>query len=130
MVLLEFAGLILLTDAALCIAHGFRPELLWRHSFTPRTRCSAWRSLLSALAILVALPYVGLGDLAYRFLLSDADIHYFLAERPPRFWGRAVDRRRAGIGVRGDGDLALGPLGIGRARVRAGRAFDTGDLEP
>ena len=83
-VLLEYAGLILLTDAALCGA-AVPARALVRILVPLRRDCSAF-AFANGAGDFGGAAVCGTGALAYRFLLSDADIHYFLAERPPRFW--------------------------------------------
>ncbi len=97
LVLLEYAGLILLTDAALCGA-TVPARTLVSALVRAAPRLFGLALLLTALAVLVSLPFLGLGALAYWFLLSDADIHYFLAERPPRFWGAVLIAFVLGLG--------------------------------
>ena len=82
LVLLEYAGLILLTDAALegvtVSARTLARAIVWA---APRLWGLA--AIQTTLALLTALPFLALGTVVYWLLLSDADIHYFLAERPP-----------------------------------------------
>lgn len=85
LVFVEFAGLIVIADAA------FRNQRLSVAQIAARMLSAAPRlfglALLQAsLALLAALPFAGLAGAAYWLLLSDADINYFLSERPPRFW--------------------------------------------
>jgi len=82
---LEFSGLILLVDAALRgSALSTRQVVAWMFSAAPRLLGLA--VLQSSLAILAALPFLGLAAVAYWFLLSGSDINFYLTERPPRFW--------------------------------------------
>ncbi|HVU89863.1 MAG TPA: glycerophosphodiester phosphodiesterase family protein [Pirellulales bacterium] len=85
LVFFEYAGLILLADAALdgltVSAGTLARALVWA-----APRLFALALIQTALALLAALPFMALGGAVYWLLLSDADIHYFLAERPPRFW--------------------------------------------
>ena len=83
--LLKYSGLILLADVAL------RESTLSSGQLVAKTLAAAPRmfglaALHVAIGILTALPFLGLAILAYQCLLSDADVNYYLAERPPRFW--------------------------------------------
>ncbi|MEX2114901.1 MAG: glycerophosphodiester phosphodiesterase family protein [Pirellulales bacterium] len=81
----EYAGLIVLTDAAL------RGETLTIRQLVA-TMLGAAPQLLglavvsTSLAVASALPFVGLAVLAYWLLLAGSDINFYLAARPPRFW--------------------------------------------
>jgi glycerophosphoryl diester phosphodiesterase len=85
LVLLEYAGLILLANAALggvaVSAQTLARAILWA-----APRLFGLAIIQTTLALLTAVPFIALGAVVYWLLLSDADIHYFLAERPPRFW--------------------------------------------
>jgi len=85
LVLLEYAVLILLADAAL------RKRDLALGQVTLATLAAAPRLFGLALlgtcvAIVVALPFLGFAALVYWVLLSGTDINFYLTERPPRFW--------------------------------------------
>jgi glycerophosphoryl diester phosphodiesterase len=81
----EYSGLMLLADAALRgTTLSTRNVIAWVFSAAPRLFGLA--ALQSTLAILAALPFLGLAAVVYWFLLSDSDINFYLAERPPRFW--------------------------------------------
>ncbi|HEY4308406.1 MAG TPA: glycerophosphodiester phosphodiesterase family protein [Pirellulales bacterium] len=97
LLLLEYAGLIVLADAALAGTAVPTWTLVGCLSRSlPRLFLLALVQTLFAL--LAALPFLGLGALAYWFLLSDADINYFLAERPPRFWAAVAIAVVLGLG--------------------------------
>lgn len=81
---LEYAGLILLADAA------FRGVRLRARDVAARILGAAPRLyvlaiLQSALVLLAALPFVAAAGSVYWLLLSGTDINFYLANRPPRF---------------------------------------------
>jgi len=83
--LIEYAGLILLSDAAL---RG-TPWSLWQAimaiaAATPRLLILAL--VLTTVALLVAIPFLALAAALYWLLLSGTDINFYLDTRPPRFW--------------------------------------------
>ncbi len=85
LVLVEYAGLILLADAAL------RGVTLSVGQLVAALMASAprlpWVSVVfSSAAIVVALPFMGLAAMSYWLLLAGTDINFYLTERPPRFW--------------------------------------------
>lgn len=85
LLLIEYSGLILLTDAAV---HG-NPLTLWQ--LISAIAVAAPRLLVLAVAqwggaLLAALPLAALAGATYWLLLSGTDINFYLTERPPRFW--------------------------------------------
>jgi glycerophosphoryl diester phosphodiesterase len=85
LLLVEYSGLIVLADAAL------RGTTLSTRQVVARILGTAPRLfglavLQTSLAIVVALPFLALAAATYWLLLANADINFYLAERPPRFW--------------------------------------------
>ncbi len=80
----EYSGLIVLSDAALRGAGLSVGQVLGRVA-AAAPRVFGLAILQTGLAVLVALPFLGLAAVAYRLLFA-ADINYYLAERPPLFW--------------------------------------------
>lgn len=81
----HYAGLIVLADAALRSA----PISTWAaivRVTAAGPRLLALGLLQASMALAASLPFLAAAALLYRTLLSDADIHYFLSARPPRFW--------------------------------------------
>jgi glycerophosphoryl diester phosphodiesterase len=85
LLLLRYAGLILLADAALR-GGVFSIGQIVIKTLVAAPRMLGLAALATMLAVLTALPLLGLAALSYRLLLSGADINYYLTERPPRFW--------------------------------------------
>ena len=85
LLLVQYSGLILLADAALRGDSLTLRDIVGRF-LTAAPRLFALAAVHTTLAILAALPFLGLAALAYWLLLSGADINFYLAERPPRFW--------------------------------------------
>jgi glycerophosphoryl diester phosphodiesterase len=88
LLLIQYSGLIVMIhDALTGQATALRRTLGAVIAAAPRLLVLAAIQIAGALAI--ALPILGLGALAYWLLLS-ADINYYLAVRPPRFWVAAA----------------------------------------
>jgi glycerophosphoryl diester phosphodiesterase len=83
--LMEYAGLILLADAALRgTTLSLRSAVAAILAAAPRLAKLAL--LLTTVALLVAVPFLALAALFYWLLLSGTDINFYLDTRPPRFW--------------------------------------------
>jgi glycerophosphoryl diester phosphodiesterase len=85
LLLIEYSGLIVLADAA------FRGTTLsigqiFAGVFGAAPRLFSLAVFQTSIAIVVALPFLGLAAVTYWLLLTDADINYYLDARPPRFW--------------------------------------------
>ena len=81
----EYSGLLLIADAALCgVRLSPREIAVWIVKRAPRLLGLAL--FQAAAGIVVALPFLGLGFLVYGSLLSGHDVNFYFAERPPRFW--------------------------------------------
>ena len=85
LLLIEYAGLILLADAALRgTTLSIRQLLAGIVRASPRLFVLA--TFQASFATLVALPFLALAGVTYWLLLSGTDINFYLAEWPPRFW--------------------------------------------
>lgn len=89
LLMIEYSGLILLSHAA------FRKTTVSVRRVVEVIVAAAPQLLGLAVvqttcAILAALPFLALAAATYWLLLSDADINYYLSERPPRFWVAAT----------------------------------------
>lgn len=82
---IEYSGLIVLADAALRGSSLSTRQVLAR-ILDAAPRLFGLAVLQTSLAIVMALPFLGLAAATYWLLLADADINYYLTERPPRFW--------------------------------------------
>jgi glycerophosphoryl diester phosphodiesterase len=82
---LEYAGLILLAGGALRGAMvSIRSVVMTIVRATPSLFVMA--AAQTVLLMVAAIPFLGLAALTYWLLLSSADINFYLAERPPKFW--------------------------------------------
>ncbi len=61
-------------------------EVLWL-TFTRLRRLTKLGGVMIVLSLMAAIPILTVIAIAYLSLLSGADINYYLAERPPEFWG-------------------------------------------
>ncbi|MBL9123645.1 MAG: glycerophosphoryl diester phosphodiesterase membrane domain-containing protein [Planctomycetaceae bacterium] len=85
MLFVEYSGLMLLADAAL------RGESLTLPALTRRMIAAAPRlfglaSWQAGCALLLSLPFLVAAYATYAWLLGEADINYYVDQRPPRFW--------------------------------------------
>jgi glycerophosphoryl diester phosphodiesterase len=82
---IEYSGLIVLADAAFRgITLSIGQTIAGVFGAAPRLFGLA--VLQTSVAIVVALPFLGLAAVTYWLLLTGADINYYLDARPPRFW--------------------------------------------
>jgi len=83
---LEYAGLMLLAGAALRgVTLSIRSVAATILRATPALFAMA--AIQTGVLIAAALPFLGLAALTYWLLLSGTDINFYLAQRPPKFWG-------------------------------------------
>jgi glycerophosphoryl diester phosphodiesterase len=82
---IEYSGLIVMADAALR-GKVLSIKEVAEKTFSARPKLILLALVQTTLAIVVALPFLGLAALTYWWLLSDADINYYLELRPPKFW--------------------------------------------
>jgi glycerophosphoryl diester phosphodiesterase len=102
LLLFEQAGIMVLSAMA---GSGERPpyKQMLRPAFRKSLGIVQLGGVAAALLALALAPFVLLGFLTYRTLLSDHDIYFYLMDRPPSFW------LAAGIG----GLLLLAALTVG-----------------
>lgn len=81
----EYSGLVWLCDLARRGA-AIRALDALRRLIRKAPSLFVLAAIQSAAAVAIALPFALAALAIYRWLLGDADINYFLAERPPRFW--------------------------------------------
>lgn len=85
LLLFEYSGLIVLADAAFRGTRFSIGQTIAR-ILRAAPQLFGLAVLQTSLAIIVALPFLGLAAVAYWLLLTGADINYYLDARPPRFW--------------------------------------------
>ncbi|MDP2578176.1 MAG: glycerophosphoryl diester phosphodiesterase membrane domain-containing protein, partial [Candidatus Palauibacterales bacterium] len=81
----EFAGLVVLNADLSSSRPMTSAEALWRTIKKLPELAKLGMVVIVAFGLALA-PFAALAALTYRALLSGADINYFLAETPPRFW--------------------------------------------
>ena len=95
---IEYSGLIVVADAALRGSRvSIREVALGIASAAPRLFALA--VVQTSLALVVAMPFVGLAAATYWLLLGNTDINFYLAERPPRFWIAAIVGLLLAVGI-------------------------------
>ncbi|MGD9722787.1 MAG: glycerophosphodiester phosphodiesterase family protein [Pirellulales bacterium] len=94
----EYSGLILLAHAAL---HGASPSIRQVAAAVVRSAPALFvvAALQTALALLIAMPFALLAFITYRVLLGQADINYYIDQRPPQFWIAAVIGLTLAVGL-------------------------------
>ncbi len=85
----EFAGLVILNAALSSSRPMTSAEALWRTIKKLPELAKLGMVVIVAFGLALT-PFAALAALTYRALLSGADINYFLAETPPRFWAAAA----------------------------------------
>ena len=85
----EFAGLVVLNAALSSSRPMTSAEALWRTIKKLPELAKLGMVVIVAFGLALT-PFAALAALTYRALLSGADINYFLAETPPRFWAAAA----------------------------------------
>jgi glycerophosphoryl diester phosphodiesterase len=97
LLLIQYSGLILLIDSVLRENPTSVRRVVWEIGAAAPRLCGL-AVIQTICAVLAALPFLGLAGLTYWLLLS-ADINYYLAERPPRFWLAAIIGTVLGLGL-------------------------------
>lgn len=85
MLLLEQAGVMVIVDCSTRDEHQLINPVGVANNLNPLRVLQLSAVMVFVLALMV-LPFVGCGLLTYHFLLTQHDINYYLAERPPVFW--------------------------------------------
>jgi glycerophosphoryl diester phosphodiesterase len=90
---LKLLGIALLEHAGVMALAALKQTGRWqgmRHAFVVLAvrslRVLRLAAVVLGVAVVVLAPFAGLAALAYALLLSDQDINYYLAVRPPRFY--------------------------------------------